>query len=144
MIIKVDNQQEVKTYLKNFHTFKFDSLLHLVFELFYNNTILDTETDDILYEHITSLGYEKINQISPETKKILEKWYYELSDAYLENFDVEKQSYLLLAKIVDNTILVTIDSTLISNYQVAISIKKDSVITFTNLDKINTINFTTI
>ena len=141
--IKLSNKTKVKSYLVNFQVFRFDNLLHLLFELFYNNQVSNDEVDDIIYEHILSLGYENVNQISKTTKKELEKWYFEMLDRYQKDFDEEKQSYLLMAKIVNKELLVTIDNQLVDTQQ-AIVLKKDSAISFTDIDKINDIKFTTI
>ena len=141
--IRLSNKTKVKSYLVNFQVFRFDNLLHLLFELFYNNQVSNDEVDDIIYEHILSLGYENVNQISKTTKKELEKWYFEMLDRYQKDFDEEKQSYLLMAKIVNKELLVTIDNQLVDTQQ-AIVLKKDSAISFTDIDKINDIKFTII
>jgi hypothetical protein len=142
--IKFTKEKRIKSYLVKFHIFEFDNLLHLIFELFNNNELLTNETDDIVYKHILSLGYKNVAQIPENIKKELENWYFELLNKYNNNLDYEKETYLLMAKIVSKKVLVTIDNKLIINFQKPIAINKNSVITFNDIDKINNIKFSTI
>jgi len=142
--INVQKEGRAKTYLRNFTVFEFDNLLQLIFELFQSNPIEAEEVDDVLYNYIISLGYTNIHDISEETKKELDYWYFELLESYHKRFDEEKLTYLLLAKIVNNEIIVLIDNTPVKNIKQSINIHKNSIISFIDRQKINDIKFTTI
>jgi hypothetical protein len=144
MEIKIKKQLISKSYLKNFLFFEFDNLLDLLFELFSNNELINKGIEDTIYNKIIDLGYENIYQIPPEVKKKLEKRFYQLLNRFERNFDLEKHTYLFMAKVVEGAILVTINDELIETFTNPIRLKIDSVISFTEIKKIDNITFTTL
>lgn len=144
MEIKLKKELVAKSYLKNFTFFEFDNLLDLLFELFSNNELINKGIEDTIYNKIIDLGYENIYQIPPEVKKKLEKRFYQLLNRFERNFDLEKHTYLFMAKVVEGAILVTINDELIETFTNPIRLKIDSVISFTEIKKIDNITFTTL
>ena len=144
MEIKIKKQLISKSYLKNFLFFEFDNLLDLLFELFSNNELINKGIEDTIYNKIIDLGYENIYQIPPEVKKKLEKRFYQLLNRFERSFDLEKHTYLFMAKVVEGAILVTINDELIETFTNPIRLKIDSVISFTEIKKIDNITFTTL
>jgi len=145
--INIKTEEKTKSYFVNFYNFEFDNLLYLIFELFElfkNNELINKRVEDIVYEQILSLGYKNVIQIPKKVKKELENWYFKLIDKQNKKFDDEKQTYLLMAKIVNKEILVVIDNSVIENYNQPLMLNKNSIISFTDIEKINDIKFTTI
>ena len=144
LTVKLIKGEKSTNYLKKITNFEFDNLLQLIFELFQSNPGEADEVDDILYDYITSLGYESVHDIPEETKKELEDWYFELLEKYHKKFDEEKLTYLLLGKIVNGEIIVLIDNIPVKDIRDRILLQKNSIISFINRQKINDIKFTTI
>ena len=142
--INIKTAEKTKSYFVNFDNFEFDNLFYLIFELFEYNKPINKKVDDIVYKKILALGYENITQIPKNVKKELETWYFKLLDEQNEKLDNEKLTYLLMAKIVNKELLVVIDNMVIENYKQALMLNKNSVISFTDIEKINDIKFTTI
>lgn len=142
--VKLQSNIKTKSYLVRFNQFEFDSLLHFIFELFINNKIEDENINAIIVQKILKLGYNDTSEIPEKTKSRLEKTYYNLLEKHNKSFDEEKQTYLLMEKIVKSNILVTIDNTLVENSWNSIIIGKNSVVSFISTTKLNDIHFKTI
>ncbi len=144
MAVSILTKNKTKSYLRHFLFYDFDNLMHLLFELFSYNELENKYIDNIIYDEIISLGYKHVRDIAPEVKKQLEKQYFQLLHQYDKDFDEEKYTYLLMAKIVSGDIIMTIDDKLIEDYKVPIHLNEDSVISFIDKDKLNNYNFSTL
>lgn len=135
--------QSQKNYLKNFLNYKFESLFQLLYELFDNHKHGHKELFEIeaLLEEI---GYSNLKEISksesPKIKSIIRSKLQE----WERHEDSEYLSYKLMAAIQANSILVIIDDVIIDDIEKPISVMPNSVISFINNSKIDSISFTTL
>ena len=144
MEIKLKTGLATKSYLKNFTFFEFDNLVHFLFEFFSVNTISNKDIEDTIYKRILNLGYDNVNQIPSKIKLKLETKYTNRLNQSQIDFDIEKHTYLFIAKVISKDVLITIDNTLIKNLESKIHLKPDSTISFTEVPKMDNIQFTTL
>lgn len=132
-----------KEYLKNFHNYKFESLLHLIFELFHNHKHGQKEIIEIeklLYEtgfsNLKDISKTEINKIKELIRSMLKEWERLEEPEYL--------SYKLMAAVQAGNVVVIVDDKVIENFESPITIDHNSVITFINNSKLNSITFSTL
>ncbi len=132
-----------KSYLKNFLTYQFESLLLLIFELFESyqhgqKEIIEIEAllEEIGYSNLKEIPIYEIETIRTIVKSKLEEWERQEDSEYL--------SYKLMAAIQAKNIIVFVDNILIEDVEKPISITPDSIITFINKLKIGSISFKTL
>ncbi|MRJ08449.1 hypothetical protein EDL98_03770 [Ornithobacterium rhinotracheale] len=131
-----------KKYLQGVNCYEFNSLLDLIFELFQANKIEETETSDIIYEYIKSIGYDNISNIPKDELKIIESYYWDLKK--INKIDYEKVFYSFLAQILNGNVLVLIDKKIIKTINNPISINSNSIISFLLKPKFENIKFKTL
>ena len=130
-----------KNYLINTSKYEYESSLDLILELFSEHRFVDREVELYLYQLLKESNYSSIDQIPTLQLNAILEYFLENRDKYKVNYDEERLSYLLLAAIQSNKIILTIDNYRIENLLESVQLKVDSVINFFNVEKLNTINF---
>ncbi len=123
---------------------EYASLLDLILELFYEYTFADRSEELYLYQLLSDLGYRSINDIPlPELELIVE--YFEANrDSFKSKMDEEKVTYLLLAAIQKEEVIVFLDNKIIEDLKSPLKLSKDSTLAFFKQEKLNRITFKTI
>ena len=136
-------KQTQKRYLKNFSTYQFESLIHLIFDLFDSykhgqKEIFEIEAllEEIGYSNLKEIPNNEIETIRTLVQPKLGEW--ERQD------DSEYLSYKLMTAIQAKSIIVIVDNKLIEDIEKPISITPNSIISFINNLKIGSITFTTL
>ena len=136
-------KQIQKNYLKNFLNYEFESLLQLLYELFDNHKhghkeIFEIEAllELIDYSNLREIPKNEVEKIQNLIRSKLQKWERQADSEYL--------SYKLMTAIQANIIIVIIDDVIIKDSESSILILPNSVITFINNSKIDSISFTTL
>ena len=140
--IQVNKDTFKKKYLKGILQYEFDSLILLIFALFDNNEIENPKTDETIYEYITSCSFQKISEIPKKELEIIESYYWELKK--VNKIDVEVQTYLLMASILQGETLVVIDTKLINEFDTSIQLNHNSTISLILKSKFEGITFKTL
>ena len=132
-----------KNYLKNFLNYEFESLLQLLYELFDNHKhghreIFEIEAllDEIGYSNLKEIPKNETEKIENLIRSKLMEWERQADSEYL--------SYKLMYAIQCLSILVFIDNEVIEDFENPILLKSNSVISFINKSKIDSISFTTL
>jgi len=131
-----------KNYLKGINQYEFDSLLDLVALLYQNNSIEDTNSDQTLLDYLNYCSYKSIDEIPKDELSIIESYYWKLKK--LNSIDKEKYSYLLMASILKSEILIIIDSKLILDVNLKVSLNQNSLISLVHSNEINNYEFKTL
>jgi hypothetical protein len=130
-----------RNYLINISNFKYDSLLELILELFSKHQFIDKEIELYLYNLLRESNYTSIDQIPIQQLDSILDYFLDNRDQFKVDYDAERLTYLMLAAIQSKKIIFTIDNQRIENLKEPILLKKESIINFFKLDKLNTINF---
>lgn len=131
-----------KKYLKGIFQYEFDSLVLLIFELFNNNKIEDSETDNSIYQFIKSCSYNKFSEIPKKELELIESYYWKLKKR--NEIDKEKSAYLLMSSILKGETLTIIDSELITDFKSPIQLNYNSTISLILKSKFENIKFKTL
>lgn len=141
-------QLKVKSYTKNYlralDRLSFHNLMDLIWELFENHQIPKTDLDDLIYQLLENLGYQQFTDIPEAELKRIARFYYHPKNRPLANYDSEKETYLLMANILNENVITFIDQKVLKDTRAAIQLHEESVISFINQNKIQAIQFTTI
>ena len=129
-----------KNYLVNTSKYDYESSLDLILELFSEHNFVDKEVELYLYKLLKESNYTSIDQIPILQLNAILDYFLKNRDQYRVNYDEERLSYLLLAAIQSEKIIFTIDNLKIDDLKDPIQLKKDSMINFFNLEKLDTIN----
>ncbi|TWI03166.1 hypothetical protein IQ05_00095 [Flavobacterium tiangeerense] len=132
-----------KNYLKNLFNYKFESLFQLLFELFDNHEhgykeIFEIET------LLSEIGYANLNEIPKNETEEIKKLICSKLQEWDEKYDFENLSYKLMSQIQSRNIIVIIDNIIIEHIEKPIIINPNSVISFIDNSKLDSITFTTL
>jgi len=136
-------KQKQKGYVKSLFTYEFNSLLHLIFELFTNYTHGQKEIIEI-ERLLDEIGYKNLKDIPADEIETIKKYIRLQLPAWEHQEDAELLTYKLLAAIQSKNIVVIVDDKIIEDLEKPISLAPDSTITFINTFKIDSISFTTL
>jgi hypothetical protein len=142
--LNLKSENRTRNYLLKMKRYEFNSLMDLIDELFKNQLPETSESDNIIYELIKSMGYQSISEIPTEELAEIESYYYQLKEKEEAEFDREKLVFLLMAKLKNGQLLLMIDNQLINNHQKRIILKRNAVITFIDKNKVQGIEFKTL
>ena len=140
--LKIGKNTFPKKYLRGFLYYEFSSLPNLIFELFRSNEVEETETSDIIYDYIKSIGYNNVSDIPKEELRVIESYYWDLKE--VNKIDDEKVTYLLLSQILNGNILTIIDNELVTEINNPIILNDDSTISFVMKSKFENAEFKTL
>ena len=123
---------------------RYDSLLDLIFELFSSKQLFSREAELYLYQYLEEAGLRDISDLSQEEAKSIQHYLFAQKDSFGLEKDAERLTYLLLAAIQRKSILVILDEDVIDQFDQGLTLKKDSVLEFIRVEKIDNISFKTL
>ncbi|UZR93830.1 hypothetical protein [Chondrinema litorale] len=144
MKIEISTGKTSKTYLKHFSQFVFPSVVELIYALFHHNQLEATETNEVIYSLIKSLGYNSVYDIPAKELSMLEDYYYQLKEIEEAGFDSEQLLYLLLANLKNGNLIMLVDQQVQFDFNKKIKITDQSVISFIDNNIIQSIEFNTL
>ncbi len=144
MNLKIQVSSFDRVYFHSVTRTEYASLLDLILELFYEYTFADRSEELYLYQLLSDLGYRSIDDIPiPELALIVE--YFEANrDSFKSKMDEEKMTYLLLAAIQKEEVIVLLDNKIIEDLKSPLKLNQDSTLVFFKQEKLNRITFKTI
>ena len=147
MVLLLKSRAKEKSYIRVLPSLDYDSTFHLVFDLFLFHPHMDREVELMVYELLYDTGLKSIDGLTPEELMDLVLYLSKYKTRYPAltfDEDEEKLSYLLLAAIKREEVIMHIDGEEVRNLQAEISLNDDSTIGFFNRAKLDSIGFTTI
>jgi hypothetical protein len=136
-------KQTQKNYLKNLFNYEFGSLFQLLFELFDNHKHGHKEIFEI-EALLAEIGYANLNEIPKNETEEIKKLIRSKLQEWDEKSDFENLSYKLMSQIQSRNIIVIIDNIVIEHIEKPIIINPNSVISFIDNSKLDSITFTTL
>lgn len=133
-----------KDYLIHTSSYHYDNVMNLIFELFSKHIFTNREVELYLYQLLKDTGYGSIEAIPMDQLDVIVSYFIKHRDAYKVNYDEERLTYLLLAALKSGTILLSIDTKLVTELMDPITLNADSVITFFKTNKLEAIKFKSI
>ena len=147
MVLLLKSRAKEKSYIRVLPNLDYDSAFHLVFDLFLFHPHMDRAEELMVYELLYDTGLKSIDGLTPEELMDLVLYLSKYKTRYPAltfDEDEEKLSYLLLAAIKREEVIMHIDGEEVRNLQAEISLNDDSTIGFFNRAKLDSIGFTTI
>ena len=147
MELLLKSRAREKSYIRTLPRLDYDSALHLVLDLFLFHPHQDRAVELMVYELLYDTGLKSIDGLSTEELVELVAFlslYKNRYPALTIDEDEEKLSYLLLAAIKREQVIMHIDNEEIRNLQAKIRLNNDSTIGFFNQAKLDSIGFTTL
>jgi len=123
---------------------EYENVLSLVFELFSKHHFLDRAAELYLYQLLKDTGYASVEDIPLPQLNTIVDYFLKHRNQYKVNYDEERLTYLLLAAIQSNKIILIIDNSMIIDLMNPISLEQDSTITFFKIEKLHSIKFKSI
>lgn len=136
-------KQTQKNYLKKFFKYEFGSLFQLLFELFDNHEHGHKEIFEI-EALLSEIKYANLNEIPKNETEEIKKLIRSKLQEWNEKSDFENLSYKLMSQIQSRNIIVIIDNIVIEHIEKPIIINPNSVISFIDNSKLDSITFTTL
>lgn len=138
MITKIKIDERIIGYLKKLPSYRFPTSFDLIFSLFLTYEKGNKYVEDIAVL-LDCLGYKNLKEIPPETLDNV-KELIKMNWDYWENLsDPERCTYLLLHEIKQKNILMMIDTNIVEDLSKEINITSKSIISFIDLQYINSI-----
>lgn len=135
--------QTQKNYLKNLFNYKFESLFQLLFELFDSHKHGHKEIFEI-EALLTEIGYNNLKEIPKSETEVMKTIIRSKLQEWGGESDYEYLSYELIIQIQSKNIIVILDNIVIEHIENPIIINPNSVISFINNSKLDSITFTTL
>ncbi|MDX6183972.1 hypothetical protein SGQ44_17015 [Flavobacterium sp. Fl-77] len=132
-----------KNYLKNLFNYKFESLFQLLFELFDSHKHGHKEIFEI-EALLAEIGYGNLNEIPKNETEEIKKLIRSKLQEWDQKSDFENLSYKLMSQIQSKNIIVILDNKVIEHIENPIIINPNSVISFIDNSKLDSITFTTL
>ncbi|OXA87647.1 hypothetical protein [Flavobacterium hercynium] len=132
-----------KNYLKNLFNYKFESLFQLLFELFDSHKHGHKEIFEI-EALLTEIGYNNLEEIPKSETEVMKTIIRSKLQEWGGKSDSEYLSYELMSQIQSKNIIVILDNIVIEHIENPIIINPNSVISFINNSKMDSITFTTL
>ncbi len=136
-----------KSYIKALPSLDYDSALDLVLDLFLYHPHKDRTVELMVYEMLHDTGLRSIDALTTEELTDLVVFLSQHKTRYPAltiDEDEEKLSYLLLAAIKREEVIMYIDGEEVRNLQSELRLSSDSTIGFFNRAKLDSIGFTTL
>lgn len=133
-----------KNYLIHSTQYEYESALDLILDLFSNHHFVNKEAELYLYQLLKNSEYNTLDDIPLQQLNAIVEYFLKHRDQYKVDYDEERLSYLLLAAIQAEKIIFTIDNRIIKNLKEKVVLKKESILNFFNIYKLESITFNTI
>lgn len=131
-----------KNYLKNIHHYRFGSLFQLVYELFDNHEHGHKELFGI-EQLLEETGYNNLKDIPATEAARIKKLIRSKLPEWERQEDAEYLGYKLMAAMHAGMVTVIVDDKVIHDPEQPISITPESLVSFINCGKLNSITFST-
>ena len=147
MELLLKSRAKEKSYIRALPSLDYESALHLVLDLFIFHPHEDRAIELMVYELLYDTGLKSIDALSTEELIDLIAFLSKHKTRYPAltiDEDEEKLSYLLLAAIKREGVIMHIDGEEVRNLQSELRLASDSTIGFFNRAKLDSIGFTTL